>query len=99
MVDPSPFASPLTSAHVLISGTVQGVGYRLSTRDAATARGLTGWVRNLPDGRVEAMFEGPREAVEAMIRWCDAGPPAAVVNDVAVVYQEPMGLEAFDIHR
>ncbi|MGF1514690.1 MAG: acylphosphatase [Elainellaceae cyanobacterium] len=87
------------SVHILISGTVQGVGYRISTRDAAVEHGLTGWVRNLPDGRVEAVFEGSSDAVEAMIRWCHRGPPAAVVNEVTVEYQEPEGAQTFDIRR
>ena len=65
-------------AHVLIAGRVQGVYYRASTRDQAIALGLCGWVRNLRDGRVEAVFEGPKDAVDQMIRWCHQGPPAAV---------------------
>ncbi len=61
-------------AHVFISGRVQGVGYRYSTVDTASQLGLTGWVRNLPDNRVEAVFEGAREVVEDMVRWCHSGP-------------------------
>ncbi|MBD2302972.1 MULTISPECIES: acylphosphatase [Nostocales] len=84
-------------AHVLISGRVQGVGYRYATVDTASQLGLTGWVRNLPDGRVEAVFEGVREVVEEMIRWCYSGPPAAVVQGVVTEYEEPEGLRGFEV--
>ncbi|SRR5579883_9343 len=82
-------------AHVLISGKVQGVGYRYATVDTASQLGLSGWVRNLPDGRVEAVFEGSPEIVEEMIRWCYQGPPAAMVKDIAVEYEQPEGLRRF----
>ncbi|MGB3495104.1 MAG: acylphosphatase, partial [Elainellaceae cyanobacterium] len=65
----------LVSAHVYISGRVQGVGYRASTTDAAALLKISGWVRNLQDGRVEALFEGSADHVEEMIRWCHKGPP------------------------
>lgn len=68
--------------HLLITGKVQGVFYRASTVETARGLGLTGWVRNLPDGRVEALAEGPREALEALIRWTHDGPPAARVDHV-----------------
>lgn len=74
----------MKSVHVLISGLVQGVGYRYSTRQAATERGVTGWVRNLPDGRVEAEFHGSAQAVDALLAWCEQGPPAARVESVEV---------------
>ena len=61
--------------HVVIEGRVQGVFFRASTRDEARARGLTGWARNLPDGRVEALFEGDKRVVENMLAWCRKGPP------------------------
>ena len=61
-------------AHVRISGQVQGVFFRDSTRQKAEELGLAGWVKNLPDGRVEAVFEGPAEKVREMIRWCEEGP-------------------------
>ncbi|MFN6517395.1 MAG: acylphosphatase [Nostoc sp. CreGUA01] len=86
-------------AHVFISGRVQGVGYRYATVDTATQLGLTGWVRNLPDNRVEAVFEGAREIVDEMVRWCHSGPPAAVVKEVAVEYEEPEGLRGFEVKR
>jgi acylphosphatase len=88
-----------TRAHVFISGRVQGVGYRYATVETATQLGLTGWVRNLPDNRVEAVFEGRQEVVEQMIRWCYTGPPAAIVKDVAVEYEEPEGLQGFEVIR
>lgn len=67
---------------VKISGRVQGVWYRASTADQAKARGITGWVRNLPDGRVEAVFEGRPEALEGMLAWCRQGPAGARVDDI-----------------
>jgi len=65
---------------VLVSGRVQGVGFRAATRREATRLGLSGWVRNLPDGRVEAEFEGAASAVERAIAWCASGPPGAEVE-------------------
>ncbi|WP_392534121.1 acylphosphatase [Nostoc sp. C117] len=89
----------IVRAHVFISGRVQGVGYRYSTVDTASQLGLTGWVRNLPDSRVEAVFEGAREVVDEMVRWCHSGPPAAVVQEVLVQYEEPEGLQRFQVKR
>ena len=86
-------------AHVFISGQVQGVGYRLSTVSEARRWGVNGWVRNLSDGRVEAVFEGNKSGVEEMINWCHKGPSAAVVKDVAVEYEEPEGLRGFETRR
>jgi acylphosphatase len=80
---------------VLISGQVQGVGFRFSTVNEAKRNGVTGWVRNLPDGRVEAVFEGSKDAVENMIQWSNKGPSSAVVQNVAVDYQEPQGFSDF----
>lgn len=73
-----------TSYHVLVSGRVQGVFFRAATRDKATQLGLTGWVRNLADGRVEARVEGEPAALEQMLHWLRQGPSAAVVEDVQV---------------
>lgn len=67
-----------------IEGRVQGVYYRVSTRRAARALGLAGWVRNLPDGSVEAFFQGSAEAVERVLGWCREGPPGARVERVTV---------------
>lgn len=78
-------------AHVYISGRVQGVFFRDSTRQKARELGVRGWVKNLPDGRVEAVFEGDREAVEALIRWCHVGPPLARVEKVEVQYEPYLG--------
>ena len=61
-------------AHVLIDGRVQGVNFRAYTREQARAGGVEGWVRNLDDGRVEAVFEGPRKAVQRVVSWCYGGP-------------------------
>ncbi len=97
-----PNSSPLheqISAHVFISGRVQGVGYRFSTVEQANQLGLSGWVRNLPDRRVEAVFEGSKADVEEMIRWCYQGPRGAVVNDVSIDYEAPEGLRGFEIRR
>lgn len=86
-------------AHVFISGRVQGVGFRASTRREATRRDVDGWVKNRPDGRVEAVFEGEASAVEAMVSWCESGPRTARVEDISVEYEEPSGLTDFVIHR
>lgn len=83
--------------HVFVSGKVQGVFYRSETAQAARKLGIEGWVRNLPDGRVEAVFEGPREVVEAMIDWCYQGSRSAKVSNVEVDYSQPEGLEDFQI--
>ncbi len=88
-----------TRAHAFISGKVQGVGYRYSTMNAARKLGLNGWVRNLADSRVEALFEGESEVVEEMIRWCHQGSDAAVVKDVQVEYSQAEGLQGFEIIR
>jgi acylphosphatase len=76
-------------AHVRLAGRVQGVGFRYWTADEARQRGLTGWVRNLDSGGVEAVFEGPRLRLEAMVGWCREGPPGAYVRDVRVSWDEP----------
>ena len=68
--------------HVIISGRVQGVLFRAYTRETASALKLTGWVRNLHDGSVEAVFEGDDKNVESMLTWCGKGPPHAVVKHV-----------------
>jgi len=77
--------------HVLIEGRVQGVSFRASTRDEARARGLGGWVRNRPDGRVEAVFEGHRPVVENMLAWCKQGSPYAYVDHVEIDWQPYQG--------
>ncbi|MCL6447631.1 MAG: acylphosphatase [Armatimonadetes bacterium] len=70
--------------HVFISGRVQGVYFRKYAQEAALALGVTGWVRNRRDGRVEAVLEGKKEAVEKMVGWCRKGPPSSFVEHVEV---------------
>jgi acylphosphatase len=82
---------------VIVSGGVQGVGFRISTARAANSRGLAGWVRNRADGTVEAVFEGDREAVDSLVRWCTQGPRGAHVDGVEVTEEEPEGLRGFAI--
>lgn len=86
---------PLVRRHVFISGKVQGVYFRVYTRDEATRLGLTGWVRNRRDGRVEAVFEGEESAVEEMLSRCRKGPPASRVDKVEVI-EEPYAGEFKD---
>ncbi|MFB6203914.1 MAG: acylphosphatase [Candidatus Nanohaloarchaea archaeon] len=86
-------------AHVWISGKVQGVTFRASTRRKARELEVYGWVRNLEDGRVEAVFEGEEEDVEKMIEFCHEGPRLADVEDVEVQREEPEGLPGFRVRR
>ena len=78
-------------AHLTIRGRVQGVWYRGSMEDEAERLGLAGWVRNRPDGAVEAEVEGAPEAVDTLIAWARRGPPAARVTDVEVRWVDPQG--------
>jgi len=73
-----------TRAHLLISGRVQGVCFRMEAEQEATRLGIVGWVRNTPEGKVEALFEGDSEKVEQMIQWCHKGPAQARVGAVKV---------------
>ncbi len=77
--------------HVVIEGRVQGVFFRAATRDEARARGLGGWVRNLPDGRVEALFEGDKAALNDMLIWCRKGPPYSYVAKLDIDWQAFQG--------
>jgi len=86
-----------TRARVHVSGTVQGVSFRATTRDEARNRGVDGWVRNLADGRVEAVFEGPEAAVDGMVAFCHEGSEAARVGNVEVTFEDPEGLEGFTV--
>lgn len=88
-----------TRAHVYVSGTVQGVYFRATTRETAQEHGVDGWVKNLPDGRVEAVFEGREDAVEQMIDFCHDGPERARVEDVDVTWEDPERLDGFEIRR
>lgn len=76
---------------LFISGRVQGVYYRANTCEAARRLGLTGWARNLPDGRVEVLAEGEEEQINQLISWCHKGPPGAIVRNVEVHWEEYRG--------
>ncbi len=84
-------------AHVFFSGRVQGVFFRAFTEEKAKNLGITGWVRNLRDGRVEAVFEGPKDKVERLIYLCQYKHPHARVEKVEVKYGEPEGYADFEI--
>jgi acylphosphatase len=84
-------------ARIYVSGTVQGVSYRANTKAEATERGVSGWVRNRDDGRVEAVFEGDPDAVDAMIEWCRTGSPLASVEHVEVEDEAPQSIEGFHV--
>ncbi len=90
-------------AHVFISGFVQGVFFRMYTQKEAQALELSGWVRNRPDGRVEAVFEGEKTAVEEMIAWCWEGSPSAKVTNVEVKWERCFAkapeLKRFEVRR
>lgn len=79
---------PKARAHVFISGRVQGVFFRSTTRNEAKSLGLDGWVKNLRDGRVEAVFEGEKDKIEEILDFCHRGPPAARVSDVEVKWED-----------
>lgn len=83
--------------HVIIYGRVQGVWFRAHTKEIADKLGIKGWVRNLPDGSVEAVFEGNEKSIEEMIKWCHQGPPLARVDRVEINYEEPKGERNFEI--
>jgi acylphosphatase len=82
---------------VVVQGRVQGVFFRETTRRRALAAGVAGWVRNTPDGTVEAVFEGEREAVDRLVAFAQSGPRGARVDWVDVVSEEPEGLAGFDV--
>ena len=81
----------------MIHGRVQGVFFRDTTRRRAAERGVSGWVRNNPDGTVEAVFEGEADAVDAMVRFAREGPRGAIVERVDVIEEEPQGLSGFGV--
>ncbi|RLE93840.1 MAG: acylphosphatase [Thermoprotei archaeon] len=81
----------MVRAHLFISGRVQGVFFRANMRRVAREHGVKGWVRNLPDGRVEAVLEGPEDAVKKVIEWAHRGPPLARVERVEVHWEEYKG--------
>ena len=80
-----------SAVHLSIQGRVQGVGFRFFAQDVAQELGLTGWVRNLPDGSVEAYAEGPREALEAFIKRLGDGPPMGKVQTIIPAWKTPQG--------
>lgn len=87
-------------AHGYISGRVQGVFFRASTRDKAQELGVVGWVKNLADGRVEFVAEGEQDAVESLVKWARQGPERARVEDMDVdFHQEDEGYDDFRIIR
>ena len=89
--------SEVVRRRVEVRGRVQGVFFRETTRREAARHGVTGWVRNRPDGAVEAVFEGDRDAVDALVAWTRHGPRSARVEGVAVFQEPPEGLEGFTV--
>lgn len=83
--------------HLRVWGRVQGVFFRASTRDKAVLLGLRGWVRNRADGTVEAVAEGPEDALQRLVTWVHRGPPIADVAEVEVVWEEEAGLRGFEV--
>jgi acylphosphatase len=82
---------------VIAHGRVQGVFFRDTARERARAHGVSGWVRNREDGAVEAVLEGPREAVDRVMRFLEMGPPQASVEDVEIEEESPEGLSGFEV--
>jgi acylphosphatase len=87
-----------TRAHVIVSGRVQGVFFRQNTKRQAQSQGVYGWVKNLDDGRLEAVFEGEESGVKALVEFCRHGPRGAVVVDITVEWESFKGeFQSFDI--
>jgi acylphosphatase len=84
-------------AQVVVRGRVQGVFFRDETRRRARSLGVSGWVTNRRDGAVEAVFEGPGDAVESMVQWCRRGPSGARVDDVQTSWEDPRGEDGFAV--
>ncbi len=84
-------------AYVRVHGSVQGVFFRVETRDRARSLGVAGWIRNLPDGAVEAVFEGEDAQVESMVEWSRRGPVRAEVDDVDIAWEQPQGETGFAV--
>jgi acylphosphatase len=83
--------------HVIVRGEVQGVGYRYTMRMVARGAGVTGWVRNLRDGSVEAEFEGTPEQVDEVLAWMAEGPPGSAVASATVQDSSPRGGNGFEV--
>src|SRR5690349_7912351 len=88
---------PRIRRRAVVHGRVQGVFFRDSTRERANAHGVAGWVTNRPDGSVEAILEGPPDAVQSVLRFLHTGPPHASVDHVDVTEEEPEGLAGFSV--
>jgi acylphosphatase len=93
-----PSLETMQRRRVVVQGHVQGVFFRETVRRRALAAGVAGSVRNCPDGSVEAVFEGEREAVERLVEFCREGPRGARVDWVDVASEEPVGLAGFEVH-
>lgn len=91
--------SGIVRMRVIAEGRVQGVFFRDSTRREAERRGVNGWVRNLADGRVEAVFEGPSEAVQELVEWARHGPERALVTRLETIAEDPEGISGFTIRH
>jgi len=83
--------------HVVVRGRVQGVFFRSETGERARSLGIDGWVRNDPDGSLQAVFEGPVERVESLVAWCRRGPAGADVESVEAAWEEPRGEQGFGV--
>jgi acylphosphatase len=94
MAEPSP---SLRRVHLVVDGRVQGVWFRETTRQQAERLGVAGWVRNLPDGRVEAVYEGAAGPVNRLLSWTHEGPDLAMVTHVVVEEQTPQGERGFRV--
>ena len=93
----SPVPEESIRRRAVVRGNVQGVFFRDSTQEEAEKHGVNGWVSNQSDGSVEAVLEGPREAVEQVLRWLREGPSRADVENVDVEEEEPEGLSSFEV--
>jgi acylphosphatase len=89
----------VTRRRIVVTGRVQGVWFRESTRQAAERHGVAGWARNRPDGSVEIVVEGLEQAVEALVRYCSTGPRDARVEKIQVTPEQPEGLVGFVVRR
>ncbi len=89
-----------TRVHLYINGMVQGVFFRDSARQVAQSMGLSGYIMNLSDGRVEVVIEGEKEGVDSLVQWCHAGPPRAVVKSVEIHTEPYKGeFDVFEVRR
>jgi acylphosphatase len=89
----------MRAVDLTVTGLVQGVFFRATLRDRANDLGVSGWVRNEPDGSVAAHLEGPPDAVDALVEWCRHGPSDAEVDSVEVVQTSTTGVEGFSVRR